>query len=871
MAAEKPRSSRAPASSAANDRAKVETLAPYLSFLSPSSRDALARANGFRLAMDADRIHMEHLLTGLLMKPTGPAESAFLECDITAEQVIATLRRRDKHAPELGGSSAGHFAFRVTEHAIDTSTPLSRHVGEALGAAFERARRYGEPPRMQSRDLLLGMGAVKSCSVVRAFGTVFERAPSIVATLPKYTNANAPNNREPSKADEASLGRGRGAGNDRPEQADDRLEFKYYIKAFADLVESPDTRPPITIGIFGSWGAGKSFLLWHLQEELRRRERKRRRSLADALADRPLRESPRLMMRHGKDSVARAFATSSAFVVDAPREAAERLRARWRGHPVLEPADREVRHIHSVVFNAWEYNATELIWPRLVRAILENAESNARGLSRVALALARFGRRLRRASRGRWTALLTWGLLSAVLVSLVLQIPQNKLPDALEQMFGFATGKEFVLPAAVGALVAFAKLLADSFVSPLGSWMTALLDDAPAYGGQIDYMQAIKDDLDRLQRRLAKKHARVLVMIDDLDRCEPKKMVEVLQAVNLLLDRGSFIVCLGLDTRIVTAAVENHYEDLLASSGMTGYEYLDKIIQIPFRIPDPTHEQLAELLAGHLGQPREMQRRWKEEAADERHEAAADAPATSEGVTEPKAAAAAPPPTAPTPVTDAPSTAPTAEQRDGPLTFSDEEIRAFTSVTSYLRPNPRHIKRLVNVYALVRSLSTSRGDIDRIGRPGTIVRWLVIAAQWPYTLRQMLDRLDELLRETPPPADGSPWRPANVDNHEAPLSTLLRAVALDERHQKRHDWENGRLIALVQDSGGVTWDQLRLLRRYTLNFNPALEAELQAEDAKASPADRRKNPRKRGATAKGGSMAAPASDRSTPNPPQITA
>ena len=34
---------------------------------------------------------------------------------------------------------------------------------------------------------------------------------------------------------------------------------------------------------------------------------------------------------------------------------------------------------------------------------------------------------------------------------------------------------------------------------------------------------------------------RILVIIDDLDRCEPGKAVEVLQAINLLLNFDSFI------------------------------------------------------------------------------------------------------------------------------------------------------------------------------------------------------------------------------------------------------------------------------------------------------------------------------------------
>ncbi|MBK8029890.1 MAG: hypothetical protein IPK17_10355 [Chloroflexi bacterium] len=52
------------------------------------------------------------------------------------------------------------------------------------------------------------------------------------------------------------LGSLRGAGNDRVSDQD-QLGFNNYVYAFADLIEARDTTPPLTIGIYGSWGSGK--------------------------------------------------------------------------------------------------------------------------------------------------------------------------------------------------------------------------------------------------------------------------------------------------------------------------------------------------------------------------------------------------------------------------------------------------------------------------------------------------------------------------------------------------------------------------------------------------------------------------------------
>ena len=139
-----------------------------------------------------------------------------------------------------------------------------------------------------------------------------------------------------------------------------------------------------------------------------------------------------------------------------------------------------------------------------------------------------------------------------------------------------------------------------SFIAPIGEWITAAVDDGRSYGLESVAMAVVRKDLERLDKRLDAEKSRLLVVIDDLDRCEPEKAVEMLQAINLLLDRPSFVICLGIDARVVTAAVERHYHETLGRAGITGYEYLDKIVQIPFTIPEPTKDDLIVFLDGQL-------------------------------------------------------------------------------------------------------------------------------------------------------------------------------------------------------------------------------------------------------------------------------
>jgi len=57
---------------------------------------------------------------------------------------------------------------------------------------------------------------------------------------------------------------------------EDALDFTHYVDALADILLDPDTRTPLTLGIFGPWGSGKTSLMTMLKKRLdaRRRQEK---------------------------------------------------------------------------------------------------------------------------------------------------------------------------------------------------------------------------------------------------------------------------------------------------------------------------------------------------------------------------------------------------------------------------------------------------------------------------------------------------------------------------------------------------------------------------------------------------------------------
>jgi predicted KAP-like P-loop ATPase len=79
----------------------------------------------------------------------------------------------------------------------------------------------------------------------------------------------------------------------------------------------------------------------------------------------------------------------------------------------------------------------------------------------------------------------------------------------------------------------------------------------------------------------------LVVLIDDLDRCLPDIAIETLEAVRLFVftSRTAFIV--AADEAMIEYSVRKHFPDLPDTTGPQTYarNYLEKLIQVPFRIP----------------------------------------------------------------------------------------------------------------------------------------------------------------------------------------------------------------------------------------------------------------------------------------------
>ncbi len=97
---------------------------------------------------------------------------------------------------------------------------------------------------------------------------------------------------------------------------------------------------------------------------------------------------------------------------------------------------------------------------------------------------------------------------------------------------------------------------------------------------------------------------RIVLYIDDLDRCPPAKVLEVLEAVHLLLAFELFVVVVAVDSRWLTSALVDRLIALqphaAESDQPTTDDYLEKIFQIPFWVQPLASDARMALVHGLL-------------------------------------------------------------------------------------------------------------------------------------------------------------------------------------------------------------------------------------------------------------------------------
>ncbi len=85
----------------------------------------------------------------------------------------------------------------------------------------------------------------------------------------------------------------------------------------------------------------------------------------------------------------------------------------------------------------------------------------------------------------------------------------------------------------------------------------------------------------------------IVIFVDDLDRCMPERVIETLEAIKLFLSVANTAFVIGADERIIKHSISMHLQlhtfnnnsDYLQDMQQIVTDYIEKLIQIPYRIP----------------------------------------------------------------------------------------------------------------------------------------------------------------------------------------------------------------------------------------------------------------------------------------------
>ncbi|MEU4386371.1 P-loop NTPase fold protein [Promicromonospora sp. NPDC023805] len=245
---------------------------------------------------------------------------------------------------------------------------------------------------------------------------------------------------------------------------------------------------------------------------------------------------------------------------------------------------------------------------------------------------------------------------------------------------------------------------------------------------------------------------RIVLYVDDLDRCAPERVVEVLHAVNLLQVLPLFVVVVSVDAQWLRRSLAFHDRamfgdgpSVLGARVGDPLDYLDKIFQIPYSLPPMGREGAAGLVRALVGETspgsadRAARNARSDDTAAERVPGAWDVDGES-GL----------------------------GGRDMRLAPGEEDLLA--AVAAVVR-TPRGVKKLVNLYRLVRvgpqALADPAFADPEVGAGRAVALLLAAVVGMPAAAPRLLTALS---------------------SSEGTLPEALAAAAARHRSEGEHEW-----------------------------------------------------------------------------------
>ena len=328
--------------------------------------------------------------------------------------------------------------------------------------------------------------------------------------------------------------------NDSPSSTDS-IGFTPFVTALSRLISHPETKTPLTIGLYGPWGSGKSSFIEQVQGDI----------------------------------------------------------------------NKNKKPIRQIDFNAWKHDASENLWVVFLQSLFVQLETPLGFFEKY---------KMRFLSLLQATNKLNLAINSLLFIGVIVYFGAFLAPN-INEAFLNKNEAEPVLKALIksspgwlSSIIILGFLSPSVFNSvtklfmPIGVNLSRLISGRN-FKESVESIEGFRECFSSLIKLYLGKELRLVVYIDDLDRCSPDNAVAVIETINILLGIEKTIFILGIDRDKLTLSVEAKYKDLLEldynqqqwnknnkslinNKHRYGELFMEKMIQLPISVPHPGAEDI---------------------------------------------------------------------------------------------------------------------------------------------------------------------------------------------------------------------------------------------------------------------------------------
>lgn len=362
----------------------------------------------------------------------------------------------------------------------------------------------------------------------------------------------------------------------------DKLGYARYAYGLYRFLTNKSTELPVSISIQAPWGGGKTSLMRMIRNYMDKQADIIEGQTSPQTKDDA--ESGRLTLANVLEEIETLFTDTMPQVRPAVGETPDGGRI-------------------TVWFNPWKYENTEQVWSGLAETIIS-------GIARRCINPIERERFWLRLNLNRIDADKLRRQIHAQILEKVARTYIRWLhllvPIAVFGILMFVysfINKDYRFAAIPGIIAALGPVMGKELITRVGNAQAekepAALGfkdviSAPDYGTKAGFIHQASRDLAYALKAIGDE--KLVIFIDDLDRCSPKATAEVFDGLNRFISSEfpNCAVIIGMDDEVVASALNSAYSmrsgiDSTNHNGdeFRGRKFMDKFIQLPFLLPEP--------------------------------------------------------------------------------------------------------------------------------------------------------------------------------------------------------------------------------------------------------------------------------------------